>query len=105
MMISIFKRVRDHNLASYDSLYIQLKDPSGKLNFILASALHVIRWNLLNITIVFSSFFPPYGLGEVLPVAYTQPSVEDEGLDELPMDDDFTPISNVSKGKHKAVDD
>ena len=59
---------------------------------------------MLNITIVFSSFFPPYGLGEVLPLTYTQPSVEDEGLGELPMDDDFTPISNVSKGKYKAMD-
>jgi len=62
-------RVRDHNLASYDSLYIQFKDPST---------------------------------GEALPITYTQPSVDDE---DQPMEEDIPPMSSVSKGKRKAVDD
>ena len=50
-------------------------------------------------------FLSPYGSGEVLPITYTQPSIEDEDLDELPMEEDVTPISSVSKGKRRAVDD
>ena len=48
---------------------------------------------------------PIYGSGEVLPVTYTQPSVEDEDLDELLIEDDITPISSIRKGKRKAMDD
>ncbi|KAG5635934.1 hypothetical protein H0H81_009619 [Sphagnurus paluster] len=93
-VLDVSRQIRDCGLGSYDSLCLQFRDSSGK--FLPTAAIcHSIHLTIPNVTV---TSMLPHITGDLIPVAFTAPSIEDEVEEER----EESPISNIAKGKRKA---
>ena len=103
-VMDVSKQVREYNLASWDTLYLQFRNAATGKHFspCFCPSFHSHVYDshstaFSNIRIVTLS-----NIGKLLPVVFTQPSIDDE--DEESPEEEY-PISSKSKGKRKAPPD
>jgi hypothetical protein len=107
-VMDVSKQVREYNLASWETLYLQFRNTAtGKhfLSIIILSVLSSRPLRLLFEHIATSVQYPQHCnfniSGKLYPITFTQPCIDDE--DEEPPEEEYP--SSKSKGKRKAHPD